>query len=221
MRPTDQQLKPKGLIRITELARINQFVTFGDWALFELCTENFNLINQTSFDENIVGIETLLVVVDGRSSCTVEPKSISIYQSMNLLLGKRTLELAKSSSIPVTCALLFRGDYREKELEPFIPKFKFDTTLERLQISDQWITLKIMSELYVVPTAMGYAPAISVELQNGQLRHVLCGAKSIKDPLERLRAEHSNIVGLRISIRKLSADKTSPYQLITSEVAHQ
>jgi hypothetical protein len=221
MTPIDEPLKPKGSIQIDELVNIDEFATFGDWVLFELNKDKFKLINQTGFIENKLNDVTDLVVVDGRSSCTVEPHRISIYQSMNLLLGKRTLEEAIARSASVTCAMLFQGDYRKKEIEPATPNFKFDTTLERLQITEQWTTFMITSELYVVPTAMGYAPAISVELQNGQLRHVLCGAKSIKEPLERLRAEHSKIVGLRISMRKLSTDRTSPYQLIASGVAPQ
>jgi hypothetical protein len=221
MRPIDEPINPKGSIQITELAVIEEFTIFGNWVLFELTTERFKLINQTSFEEYESAVTTDLIVVDGRSSSTVTSDRISIFQSMRLLFGKHAIEQAMNQSKPLICALLFQGDYQETEMEPFTPNFKFDTTLERLQITDHWVTFKIVSELYVVPTSMGYAPAISVEMNSGQLRHVLCGAKSIKDPLERLRAEHSNIVGLVVSIRKLSADKTSPYQITTSPVLPQ
>lgn len=91
----------------------------------------------------------------------------------------------------------------------------FEPTELRLRVGTAWTLLTIESEVGVVMTARGYAPAIAVNRED--FRHIfLVGARSLSEPLEDLRLQGS-IVGRRIEVRKVRAESNAPYELRPAE----
>ena len=88
----------------------------------------------------------------------------------------------------------------------------FDQSEPRLRVGTAWTSLIIESEVGVVMTARGYAPAIAVSREG--FRHIfLVGAKSLSDPLEQLRGRRGIISGEIVEVRKVRPESSAPYEL--------
>jgi hypothetical protein len=82
----------------------------------------------------------------------------------------------------------------------------------RLRVGTGWTTVTIQSEVGVVFTSRGYAPAIEVAREG--FKHVLLvGARSLSEPIEKLRVEHGQLEGLVIELRKVRPEPSAPYEV--------
>jgi hypothetical protein len=82
----------------------------------------------------------------------------------------------------------------------------------RLKVGTGWVELEILSDVGVIFTRRGYAPAIRV--LRGEAPHLLLvGAASLAAPLESIRGQQGRLTGLRIRTRKLREEQTSPYEV--------
>ena len=94
------------------------------------------------------------------------------------------------------------------------PPTSIDTSTPRLVVSHHWITVTVESEPFVVPTGLGYAPAILVRRPGAtQREHLLIGAKSLGKPLEILRRKCHTLRGQTVKMRKMGQEKKAIYQL--------
>ena len=210
-----------GSIEIDALASVSQFKVLGDWGIFTLKPDLLHLVSSSDMTQLVLPLEVPIIIVDARDSTVLEPDSLNIYQSMTLMYGARFLRSAQKLMTPLTCFALLKGDYKTISV-PFVKsEFKFNTMTERIVVDQNWMTVELQSDLFVVPTSLGYSAALLVKCPDSSEKHLLCGAKSLKEPLERLRSEHGAIIGLVVSIRKMSAEKTSPYQVVLGKMGTQ
>lgn len=94
---------------------------------------------------------------------------------------------------------------------------RIGTNTPRLEVSHQWITLTFESEPFVVPTSLGYAPAVLARRYGAnQRQHLLLGAKSLARPLEMLRRKVDGLTGQVVQLRKAGPERTAAYELRTS-----
>lgn len=82
---------------------------------------------------------------------------------------------------------------------------------QRLNVTAMPTRVKIASDVYVVPSSLGYSPAVDIITPNGELRFMYASAKSISEPLEEIRYRHGAIVDAKIEIRKESSDPKSKF----------
>jgi hypothetical protein len=210
-----------GSIKIDALASISEFNVLDDWGMFTLEPSLLHLVSGSDETELVLPFDAPFIIVDARDSTVLELGSLSIYQSMTLMYGARFLHSAQKLMTPLTCFALLKGDYKNVSV-PFIKsEFKFNTMTERIVVDQNWTTVELQSDLFVVPTSLGYSAALLVTCSDSSEKHLLCGAKSLKEPLERLRSEHGAINGLVVSIRKMSAEKTAPYQVVLGKIGTQ
>lgn len=210
-----------GSIKIDALASISEFKVLDDWGVFTLEPSLLHLVSDSDGTELVLPFDAPFIIVDARDSTVLELGSLSIYQSMTLMYGARFLHSAQKLMTPLTCFALLKGDYKTVSI-PFIKsEFKFNTMTERIVVDQNWTTVELQSDLFVVPTSLGYSAALLVKCADSSEKHLLCGAKSLKEPLERLRSEHGAIIGLVVSIRKMSAEKTAPYQVVLGKMGTQ
>jgi hypothetical protein len=210
-----------GSIKIDALASISEFKVLDDWGVFTLEPRLLHLVSDSDGTELVLPFDAPFIIVDARDSTVLELGSLSIYQSMTLMYGARFLHSAQKLMTPLTCFALLKGDYKTVSI-PFIKsEFKFNTMTERIVVDQNWTTVELQSDLFVVPTSLGYSAALLVTCSDSSEKHLLCGAKSLKEPLERLRSEHGAIIGLVVSIRKMSAEKTAPYQVVLGKMGTQ
>ena len=75
------------------------------------------------------------------------------------------------------------------------------------------VTVKIITEPYVVLTARGYAPVVDIEVDGDAERKVMfISAASLSQALEELRSENGgHFAGIRMRVRKESADRFAKY----------
>lgn len=88
----------------------------------------------------------------------------------------------------------------------------FDQSELRLRVGTAWTALRIESEVGVVMTSRGYAPAVLVS-REGFKHLLLIGARSLSEPLEELRIKETHLVGLQVEIRKVRPESNAPYEL--------
>lgn len=89
-----------------------------------------------------------------------------------------------------------------------------EASTQRLEIGTMWTEMVIESDPFVVPTALGYAPAIIVRRDHApQREHLLIGARSLAKPLEHLRVRRETLSGARVKIRKSGAERTALYEV--------
>ena len=84
-----------------------------------------------------------------------------------------------------------------------------------LKIGPNWIELEIISESDVVLTTFGYAPFLQVKVITTDIEYGLyISAKSLADPLEKLRKNNSGIFeGIQFRVRKESTDAKARYEV--------
>ena len=75
------------------------------------------------------------------------------------------------------------------------------------------VTLKIITEPYVVLTARGYAPVVDIEVDGDPEKKVMfISAASLSQALEEFRSENNgHFTGIRLRVRKESADRFAKY----------
>lgn len=85
----------------------------------------------------------------------------------------------------------------------------------QLKVSTGWIELEIISEPDVLLTFKGYAPILRVRQLNNKLEYILyISAKSLGDPLERLREDNAGIFkGIQFRVRKKDSTPMAPYEI--------
>ena len=87
--------------------------------------------------------------------------------------------------------------------------------LTRLTIGTEWTQVEFLTEPFVTITFRGYAVAIDVRVISTQLDYtLLLGAKSLTDPLEKLRlSAGGSIAGTKVAIRKTSEERSATYEV--------
>ena len=168
------------------------------------------------------------VLLSPRNGWYLKGQNVEIFDRATVVDGAKRLEAAlhfhSLKEIPVTIILGLNPDeelnLRRQILSNGAPTIhvktreRVGTTAPRLTIEDLWIDFEIQSDPFVVPTSRGYSPAILVRRENTQFtEHVLVGARSLAQELETFRSKHGTLVGVHISVRKNSPERTSPYIL--------
>lgn len=84
-----------------------------------------------------------------------------------------------------------------------------------LKVGVGWIDLEVISEPDVVLTFKGYAPILRVRKLSNDLEYILyISAKSLGEPLEKLRENNSGVFGgIQFRVRKKDATPMAPYEI--------
>lgn len=82
-----------------------------------------------------------------------------------------------------------------------------------LRVDTVGVTIKIMTEPFVINTTRGYAPAVNVRVEDtGEERTMFIGAKSLADPLQHMvESNGGRFSGLKLSLKKQSDDRYAGY----------
>ena len=82
-----------------------------------------------------------------------------------------------------------------------------------LRVDTSGVSIKIVTEPFVVNTTRGYAPAVNVQLDDtGEERTMFIGAKSLADPLQQMVTSNGGkFSGLKLSLKKQSDDRYAGY----------
>lgn len=155
-----------------------------------------------------------LLVLDANGAWLLKAKKVLCYQSARLVYGKSIYESMLTSSSTLNCLVVFNGKYKKNQIEKTFELTTFGTSTARLEIAESWADVKIVSEVFVIQTWRGYAPAILVETKSREIMHVIVGAKSFSLGLELIRKTGGQIINENISVRKLGDARTSLYEVI-------
>jgi hypothetical protein len=155
-----------------------------------------------------------LLVIDANGAWLLKGKKVLCYQSARLVYGKSIYESVVKSNFAVACLVIFNGTYQKNSLKKTFDLSTFGTSTVRLEISETWVNVKIVSEVFVVQTWRGYAPVILVETKSNEIMHVIVGAKSFTSGLESIRKSGGQIINEYISVRKLGQARTSLYEVV-------
>ena len=155
-----------------------------------------------------------LLVLDANGAWLLKGKKILCYQSARLVYGKSIYESMLKSNANLSCLVVFNGKYQKNLIKKTFNFSSFGTSTARLEIAESWADVKIVSEVFVIQTWRGYAPAILVETKSKEVMHVIVGAKSFSSGLELIRKSGGHIINENISVRKLGEARTSLYEVI-------
>lgn len=155
-----------------------------------------------------------LLVVDANGAWLLKDKKVLCYQAARLVYGKSVYESTLNSNLRVSCLVVFNGRYQKNAIKKAFDVSTFGTSTSRLEIAGSWENVKIVSEVFVIQTWRGYAPAILVENKSNEIMHVIVGAKSFSSGLELIRKGSGQIINENISVRKLGEARTSLYEVI-------
>jgi hypothetical protein len=155
-----------------------------------------------------------LLVLDANGAWLLKGKKVSCYQSARLVYGKSIYESMLQSNAKLNCLVVFNGQYQKNQITKIFDSSTFGTSTNRLEIAESWQDLKIVSEVFVIQTWRGYAPAILVENKSYEIMHVIVGAKSFSSALELIRKSSGQIINENVSVRKLGEARTSLYEVI-------
>lgn len=88
-----------------------------------------------------------------------------------------------------------------------------------LKVGVEWIELEIISESDVALTTFGYTPFLKVrEIKTGVKYRFYISAKSLAEPLEKLRKNNNAIFeGIQFRVCKDSIDRTAKYKVEVDE----
>jgi hypothetical protein len=88
----------------------------------------------------------------------------------------------------------------------------YDSPTSRLVVGQIRRDLTIRGEVFVLPTRIGYAPAIHVEASDGSMHHLLLGASSLALPIEEHRISRGGeLDGIRFSVSREHSGQTAKY----------
>ena len=155
-----------------------------------------------------------LLVLDANGAWLLKGEKVLCYQSARLVYGKSIYESMLKSNSNLNCLVVFNGKYQKNLIKKTFDLSTFGTSTARLEITESWADIKIVSEVFVIQTWRGYAPAILVETKSKEIMHVIVGAKSFSSGLELIRKSGGQIINENISVRKLGEARTSLYEVI-------
>ena len=93
-------------------------------------------------------------------------------------------------------------------------RVRFNTEAPRLKIEETWVAVEIQSDPFVVPTSRGFAPAIIVRRKKApHVEHLLVGASSFAQPLEKIRVRYGTLKGRFVSVRKQGPERAASYDV--------
>lgn len=146
-----------------------------------------------------------IVILDGRRGCVVKGKGtgLKLFQGLPVISG----ECAGGSKKHQTLILL--GDV---DAPSITTKGPFGTNTQRIEIGTKWQSIEIISDPFIQPTALGYAPTVLIKDHQDYVWHLLIGAKSLALPLEVIRKDEGSLIGSRVKIRKSSELSSSAYE---------
>lgn len=82
----------------------------------------------------------------------------------------------------------------------------------RLVVGEYAIDVEVTSEPYIVIGPYGYSPLLEVVVtRTGQLHGLYASARSLASQLEEVRPPNGSLIGLRLSIRRESSERTAGY----------
>lgn len=154
-----------------------------------------------------------VIVVDANGAWLLNKDKIMCYQAARLVYGKSVYESSLKKDNAINCIVIFNGKYKNISIKKSPEISLFGTTTSRLEIEDAWLDMKIVSEVFVIQTWRGYAPAILVQTPTKEILHVIVGAKSFSSGLEVIRLTCGQIINENISVRKLGKARTSLYEV--------
>ncbi len=168
------------------------------------------------------------VVLSARNLWRLRSSATEVFDRAVVVDGAKRLEAAFAFSsideIPVTVLyglepeselMLHRQLHSESGLQQSITmRERVGTATPRLTITGDWVDATVVSDPFVVPTTLGYSPAILIR-RNGlsHSEHILIGAKSLAVPLESIRSRNGTLNGIRISLRKQGPGRSAPYNI--------
>ena len=206
----------KASLALEPFSELNTMSVAGNYAMVEIKGKDlpkFVVIRDLHISQTENEPENL-IVIDANGAWLLKGKRILCYQSAKLIYGKSIYQSVLKSNSNVYCLVVFNGKYQKNSVEKVFEVSSFGTSTERLEISDTWEDMKILSDVFVIQTWRGYAPAILVENKSKALMHVIVGAKSFSSGLELVRKSCGQIVNEKISVRKLGEERTSLYEVI-------
>ncbi len=168
------------------------------------------------------------VLVSSRERWHIQGDTIDIFDRAVVIDGAKRLEAAFAypsiGDIPVViiCGLTPRAEFSlRQQIEDgltsptrIVTRERVGTTAPRLSVGEDWVEVEVCSDPFVVPTFLGYSPAILVRRPAAcHSEHLLIGAKSLATELESFRCKHGTLIGARIKTRKEGPKVTAPYLL--------
>ena len=167
------------------------------------------------------------VILSARNRWHLKDNTSEIFDRAVVIDGAKRLEVANmfDSIIDIPIMIIYglrpddelvlrhqlnnTGEYTSIETRK-----RVGTTAPRLVIKDNWISIEVLSDPFVVPTSRGYAPAILIQRSNAyHAEYIFIAAKSIAVVLEKIRLNRNTLRGVRLMIRKTGLERTSTYQL--------
>lgn len=155
-----------------------------------------------------------LLILDANGAWLMKGKIVLCYQSARLVYGKSIYESMLKSNSNVNCLVVFNGKYQKNQIKKIFDLPTFGTSTSRLDISQSWVDIKIVSDVFVIQTWRGYAPVILVENRSKEIVHVIVGAKSFSSGLELIRKSSGQIINENIAVRKAGDARTALYEVI-------
>lgn len=183
------------------------------------------VLKEVDFSETPKGAKPL--IVSARKNWKLYQDQINIIEAAYVLDGAKYLEYLQRSKEIQAIPLIVLFDKKEEE-ELLIRnkisesgtfsihdiKNKVGTDAPRMTIGETWREIKIVSDPFVIKTAMGYTAAINViESKTNTIHHIIVGAKSLSNELEIIRNKLGSLSNIQIKIRKQSSDPKSPYEI--------
>ncbi len=172
------------------------------------------------------------ILLSSRDRWRLREETVEIFDRSVVIDGARRLEAAYSypsmGDIPVavifglqsSSELSLRKQIQHSHATTTLleTRERFDTTAPRLSIGEKWVDVNLCSEPFVVPTKLGYSPAILVRRPAAShSEHILVGAKSLALELQSIRRAQGTLIGTRVLICKQGPEKTAPYLLQVQE----
>jgi hypothetical protein len=163
------------------------------------------IINQSLIEHPLRGLSLPgILLLDGRRGCSVKNKGVlaQVYQGLTLISGNELLS-NKSAHCLILLKDIDAGDRQSAR--------QFGTNTQRIEVGTAWKQFEIISEPFVQPTALGYAPTILIRDSKGFIGYLLVGARSLARPLEERRSKVGSLIGLKIKVCKSGDSSAAPY----------
>lgn len=211
-----RDFKIKAAIELEPFSELSVLCAAENYAIVEIKGKNlpkFVTVRDLHISETESEPKGLLVL-DANGAWLLKGKKVLCYQSARLVYGKSIYESMLKSNSNLNCLVVFNGEYQKNLIKKTFDLFTFGTSTARLEISESWADVKIVSEVFVIQTWRGYAPAMLVETKSKEIMHVIVGAKSFSSGLELIRKSGGQIIYENISVRKLGEARTSLYEVI-------
>lgn len=183
------------------------------------------ILKEVDFSEIARGVKPL--VVSARKNWNLYESEINIIEAAYIIDGAKYLEYLcrYASEKYISMIVLFNkteteeliirrqiGDDNTFSIHDI--KNKVGTNAPRMTIGESWQQVKILSDPFVIKTGLGYTAAINVvDLKTNTIHHIIIGAKSISNDLEKIRNEFGTLSNIQLKIRKQSADPKSLYEI--------